>query len=264
MSRWLIVICSFPLLLSFTQRAEYRTGDTLYAWSIQGLEMRASADVHAPIVGIIPYGAQLKIVDPFLLNQEAVTLALFAIDTLTNTRWKAEKNHWKNQNLYIPIQSSWVKIAYQGKEGFVLDGYLSRLPGFEIATSDPSIQSIESFDTYLHRVFGQLGHEEESNRPFQYSRMKVQHANPFLGNSKGSLVKDQFLFSNITRKEGILLANALIFLPCAENPYYKMKDQLRLPQEQIQFPIKLDLGKEEIQLEWIGYLFSMTFVESGC
>lgn len=78
-----------------------QSGDTLHVLAPSGLRLRSAASSSAPVVSTIPYGA-----------------AVFA-PWMDGTAIEEEVDS---------IKGHWIKAEYQGKSGYIFDGYLSSLP----------------------------------------------------------------------------------------------------------------------------------------
>ncbi len=79
----------------------YTTNDELYVYAPSGLKLRSTPDGET-VLATIPFGAKLKV-----LEQRKVLPQIKTVDGL---------------NGY------WAKISYEGKTGYIFDGYLSFLP----------------------------------------------------------------------------------------------------------------------------------------
>jgi hypothetical protein len=116
---WLFL--AFFLIRASQIRAQtnrYVLGDTLFVWA-SSLNIRASPDAKAPIIGKIPYGAQVQIADSAIGKVAYRYKALESIVLYDGT---------KSKPFYL--SGFWVNVHCDNKTGYIFDGYLSRLPTF--------------------------------------------------------------------------------------------------------------------------------------
>lgn len=84
----------------------YKAGDKLTAFALTGLTLRDKPDKQGTKLGTVPLGA---------------TVTVLANDIFTVPFEVTEKNN-------IKLKGYWVKINTNEKEGYVFDGFLSKLP----------------------------------------------------------------------------------------------------------------------------------------
>jgi len=131
--------CLFILLLGLTSLNSlsiniYQKGDSLYVWAKNGLKLRDKPNLKSNITAIIPYGQSIIANE----NRNEITS-----NPLSITEVKATESESKN----IPefkIRGRWLNVNYQGKIGYVFDGYLSKLPTY--------IKN-ENHHNYFDRIF---------------------------------------------------------------------------------------------------------------
>jgi hypothetical protein len=111
------------------QTSRFKDGETLNVWATSGLNMRDKPDAKAAKLVSIPYGAKV-VVQPNI-----------------GVKIPFEVEEFKG----FIVKGYWLLVKYGDKEGFVFDGFLSRLPAPIPTEQDLAIQ------TYLHQQIGEVG-----------------------------------------------------------------------------------------------------------
>ena len=88
------------------QESRFKEGETLNVWASSGLNMRDKPDAKAAKVSTIPYGAKVVV-------QPNIGLKI-----------PFEVEEFKG----FTVKGYWLLVKYGNTEGFVFDGFLSRLP----------------------------------------------------------------------------------------------------------------------------------------
>lgn len=99
---------------------EYHTGDTLFIIAHTGLNVRSDPGLVGKVLSAIPYGHKL------IVKEEKLPFPWFNTDSVQifeSYSWYKAGNaatapYW--------IKGKWVKVAYNGMEGYVFDGFLSK------------------------------------------------------------------------------------------------------------------------------------------
>lgn len=104
MQKFLLLLCLLPTTLLAWPR--YQAGDTLYVGASSGLNLRDAVGLEANKLGTVPYGAAV------VMLQAPRDGTTFEVEELPG----------------FTISGLWIKVRYQGQEGYVFDGYLTRLP----------------------------------------------------------------------------------------------------------------------------------------
>jgi Bacterial SH3 domain len=97
-------------LLLFTQIAQaqqshFREGEMLYVWALSGLNMRKLPDAKSEKIAALPYGTKVTV-------QSNIGIIV-----------AHEVEEFKD----FKVKGVWLLVKYGNKEGFVFDGYMSRL-----------------------------------------------------------------------------------------------------------------------------------------
>lgn len=127
---------------SVNANSTYEWGDTLHIWATSGLNMREGPGTDFPKIKKLEYGEPVKVIDDYL---RSTPLSITVIKKSKDSDAFNLKGHW-------------VRVLIGTQEGYVFDGYLSRLPVLRITKKDnPSLnKSIfysERLETYLRREF---------------------------------------------------------------------------------------------------------------
>ncbi len=122
---------------SVNANSTYDWGDTLYVWAKSGLNMREGPGTDFPKMKKLEYGEKVQVIDDYLRSTPL---------SLTILRKNKRHNQFK-------LKGHWVRVKIGSREGYVFDGYLSRLPAMEIRqTNDGHV--FEHFNEYAKREFG--------------------------------------------------------------------------------------------------------------
>ena len=126
----------------------YAEGTVLKVWAVNGLNMRDGPGKDFPISRKLHYGDEVKVTDPFIGD---FPMSVKVIDK-------------KGKDKDFELKGNWVRVMLDDVEGYVFDGYLSRLPVMRINAmtknnNGHTIYEHEYIETYLNRKFDL---EEES------------------------------------------------------------------------------------------------------
>ena len=114
------------------QTSRFKDGETLNVWATAGLNMRDKPDVKAAKIAAIPYGAKV-VVQPNI-----------------GVKIPFEVEEFKG----FIVKGLWLLVKYGDKEGFVFDGFLSRLPA-------PKDNDSLNFSDYFNSSIGKIGQKYE-------------------------------------------------------------------------------------------------------
>ncbi len=102
------------------QVKKYVFGDSIFVWA-SSLNMRESPHPSAKVVGKVPYGSAVVVVDDSI-GKVAYKFKAVAEDTLDSGE--------KTKPFYL--HGFWVKVNFDGTVGYVFDGYLSTLAPLKV------------------------------------------------------------------------------------------------------------------------------------
>jgi len=123
---------------SVSANFNYKTGDQLFVWAKSGLNMREGPSTDFSKIKKLNYGEKVEVVDK---NPKTKSLDL--------TILKKSKKH----NQFI-LMGHWIKVKIGNTEGYVFDGYLSRLPVMKMKETKDNKPYFEDFHEYASREFG--------------------------------------------------------------------------------------------------------------
>ena len=122
-----ISILLLQAINTMAQTSRFKDNETLNVWATSGLNMRDKPDAKATKLAAIPYGAKV-VVQPNI-----------------GVKIPFEVEEFKG----FTVKGLWLLVKYGDKEGFVFDGFLSRLPA-------PNNDGKESLDNYLNKKIGKI------------------------------------------------------------------------------------------------------------
>lgn len=181
----------------------YRTGDTLYVWAVSGLSLRQSPDLKAVKLDNIPY--------------ETVLVAQSDKYSFSECEIKVEAvpGHKNINGVHPPVvlQGCFVRVEFNGKKGYVFDGYLSKLPAMRFSTCKfgpyTDWKCFEDFDTYAAREFGGLAefiHIEDTT--VGYGTLKRIYGNGITHDGWFDKIEERrIILPDISLEEGFLIFN---------------------------------------------------------
>jgi Bacterial SH3 domain len=100
----IIILFLIPMVL-VAHQSRFSEGETIYVWAMSGLNMRKLPDAKSEKIASLPYGTKVT-VQPNI----GVIVA-------------HEVEEFKD----FKVKGVWLLVKYGDKEGFVFDGYMSRL-----------------------------------------------------------------------------------------------------------------------------------------
>ncbi len=96
---------------------EYKPGDSLFVWAKSGLNMRNAPNVSGQILAKIPFGKEVSCKG---------RKSWFDYVKYSKTITDIVQDEEHGGVCQIEMKGQWVKISYDGIEGYIFDAYLSR------------------------------------------------------------------------------------------------------------------------------------------
>ena len=178
---------------SVNANSTYDWGDTLHVWATSGLNMREGPGTDFPKMKKLEYGDKVQVIDDYL---RSTPLSLTVIK-------KSKKN------AAFVMKGHWVRVIIGSQEGYVFDGYLSRLPVMKIKKNNNDGFWAESFNDYAKREFGVIHFEKDSNR-IKEMHTHVKYGNGFEWKEFGEKCYDMNLeLNSLSFNEAYLLFNRM-------------------------------------------------------
>ncbi len=148
--KFIITIFLAIILSEFSIANFYKKGDTLHVWATSGLNMREGPGTDFPKMKKLEYGDQVEIIDQYLFSTP------LSISIVKKSK-KADE---------FVLKGFWVRVKIGSQEGYVFDGYLSRIPVMKFKQNAKGEKYIEEFITYADREFGIKTHEDIDSSKF--------------------------------------------------------------------------------------------------
>ncbi len=127
----LAILLLFLTTICFAQQSRFKEGDTIYVWALSGLNMRKLPDAKSEKMVALPYGTKV------IVQSNIGIIVAHEVEEFKNFK----------------VKSVWLLVKYGDQEGFVFDGYMSRL----IA---PQKTADNYLLTYLKKSVGKIGKTE--------------------------------------------------------------------------------------------------------
>ena len=216
----LVIAISFLFNQFGTAAALYQPGDSLYVWAKSGLKMRVEPNLKGDKVLTIPYGTKLKI-DSYEEELPEIKIRVVESQKIDGLTYKS-----------FYLKGHWCRVNYLGTIGYVFDGYLSKLPPFDLSPylseNEVKHKVTESFESYAEKHFGILHQLDEAQEPALVNPVSIRkiYGNGMLieeGVSKGGW-KQRIILPGMSFAEGFLLFstkyNFEAFAKPSENEQY--------------------------------------------
>ncbi|MBX7243583.1 MAG: SH3 domain-containing protein [Bacteroidia bacterium] len=167
------------------QAERYAAGDELNVLSLSGLNLRQTPDEKGTKIITIPYGSKVKVLSE-----------------------KLRENPFQTEECKgYSFTGHWVKISYNGKEGFIFDGYLSKM-------SAPPLNQGDYIAGYLGKMLKL--NTEKTTKPKELENVFEYHLYEYSGGTTYELVAAEggashtvsFPENTITMEEAFMLGTA--------------------------------------------------------
>jgi hypothetical protein len=207
---WLLPALLIQLTFLNTYAADsFKNGEQLNVWNKEGLPLKQQPGVSGKNLLVIPYG-------------QSVTLINDAKPSLPGTI---------KINFYggiYKLKGNWVKVAYKGKQGYVFDGYLSKMPPL----IKPKYNLFESEQDYLKRNYGiaRVKHIKGKD-DLQKNTIYYKNGNVSIETIFDGCFDIELYLKNITYQDAVLLLQATYSdadIPTSDLKIKKIKDVIKI------------------------------------
>ncbi|MEL7423689.1 MAG: SH3 domain-containing protein [Bacteroidota bacterium] len=192
-----IIRCLSLLLLMLgvasLSKANTNESSIAYNWAKSGLNIRETPWQTAKVIGAIPFGEAVEILE--------VTAEYTSIEV----RGLFSKEFSKDGNSYY-VDGSWVKVKYEEIVGYAFDGYLSEFPPMRIIEIDEANAYPEGFESYLRRISTPVDSSSFAKQNSEYWHKKIRFANGGIYERSGSVgwYEEVFILPEASLKIGFL------------------------------------------------------------
>ncbi len=197
-----IIYLLFLSQITQAQQSRFKEGENLYVWALNGLNMRKLPDAKSDKIAALPYGEKVSV--------QANIGVIVA----------HEVEEFKD----FKVKGVWLLVKYGDKEGFVFDGYLSRL-----VAPVKSENGVYSLIEYLKKNIGRKGNIIFTSNYDKKERKVVKEdefsGDPQRGNYEmnfnygisyylhiGEGSEETFTFPNVSLYEGYIFAKTIFSL----------------------------------------------------
>lgn len=179
----MLLVLFIQLLFIRTYAADgFKNGEQLNVWAVDGLPLQQEAGKAGKPIVIIPYGQRVTV-----LGYDKTKLPV-SIKT-------------SNPERQFTLKGNWIKVSYNGKLGYVFDGYLSKMPPFIKARH----YGLEEESEYLKRNYGIDRIKNVKGKDgFRQTTTYYKNGNVSIETFFDGCFAGEFYLKNITYREGIL------------------------------------------------------------
>ena len=129
-----LLVLFIPLLFIKAYAADgFKNGEQVNVWAVDGLPLQQEASKAEKSIAIIPYGQRVTV-----LGYDKTKLGV------------SIKTSNSDPELQLALKGNWIKVSYKDKQGYVFDGYLSKMSPFIKSKNS----HFESEEDYLKRNYG--------------------------------------------------------------------------------------------------------------
>jgi hypothetical protein len=200
----IVLIFLLQTVLVVAQSSRFKDDETIHVWASSGLNMRSKPDAKAEKIATIPYGAKVVV-----LPNIGVKIPF-------------EVEEFKG----FIVKGYWLLVKYENTEGFVFDGFLSRLPA-------PKAAYGKGLQEYLDEKIGKVGgkydievwdEKSDSNRLVKPNeKYNEEHVNGYKQKYKFNIIIENgggeigssinLGLPNLTLFEGYFLVKTFLYYP---------------------------------------------------
>ena len=171
----ILLIFLLQSVLMVAQESRFKDDETIHVWASSGLNMRSKPDAKAEKIATIPYGAKVVV-----LPNIGVKIPF-------------EVEEFKG----FVVKGYWLLVKYENTEGFVFDGFLSRLPA-----PKPS-KTIGDIDEYLDQKIGKIGSRYELKMwDYSLDKYRLLKTNEKVDDDKISSFKQKYKQGIVNESSG--------------------------------------------------------------
>lgn len=124
----LFIVLLIQCLIAPADASNYEVGDTLNVMSTNGLNVRRGPSINSEKIHKIEYQDKVVVTDVF---------------------------GWSHKQVIGHLNGHWIKVSMDGREGYIFDSYLTKLP---IPESEPPVRCGYDFSySFMHYCSNQIG-----------------------------------------------------------------------------------------------------------
>ena len=196
----LIIAISFLISQFNFAATAYQPGDSMYVWAKSGLKMRVSPDLKSDKILTIPYGTKV-VIDSYQEELPEVKIRVVKAQKIEEMDYKS-----------FYLKGHWCRVSYLDKVGYIFDGYLSKMPTFELTpySRETVVKQMvqESYEAYADKHFGLLQQLDFEQQPAMVNPVSLRkiYGNGMIieeGISKGGW-KQRIILPGMSFAEGFL------------------------------------------------------------
>ncbi len=198
---YVVLIISFLITQLNFAATPYQPGDSMYVWAKSGLKMRVSPDLKGDKILTIPYGTKV-VIDSYQEELPEVKIRVVKAQKIEGMDYKS-----------FYLKGHWCRVTYLDTIGYIFDGYLSKMPTFELTPylQETEVQQMvqESFEEYADKHFGLLQQLDFEKHPALVNPVSLRkiYGNGMIieeGASRGGW-KQRIILPGMSFEEGFLL-----------------------------------------------------------
>jgi hypothetical protein len=166
----------------------FKNGEQVNVWAVDGLALRQEVGKSGKLITTIPYGQRVTV-----LSSDEVKLPA-----------NIKMHKWEGS---ITLKGRWIKVLYKGKQGFVFDGYLSKMPPFFKGKHT----AFETEEEYFKRNYGVLSEKKIAGKEgFEKTTASYKNGAVKIVTFFDGCFDTEIYLKSITYQEGFLFEEVLL------------------------------------------------------
>jgi len=162
----LVIAISFLFTQFGFSATTYQPGDSMFVWAKSGLKMRTTPSLQGDKILTIPYGTKVKI-DSYQEELPAIKVRVVEAQKVADMNYKS-----------FYLKGHWCRVVYLNTVGYIFDGYLSKMPTFDLEPylNEAKIKHsvTQSFEEYADQHFGLIQQLDLEQPPISSSPMSFR------------------------------------------------------------------------------------------
>ncbi|MEL7248695.1 MAG: SH3 domain-containing protein [Bacteroidota bacterium] len=186
---------TFLLFLGISSLCQANSDETsiAYNWARSGLNIRDSPERRAKVMGAIPFGETVEI-----LEETTRELSIELSDVFSQKFSEGGSSYY--------VEGSWVKVKFGKIVGYAFDGYLAAFPPMQFIEAKDGNAYPEGFESYLRMLSVPIDSSITAEPNSDYRHRNIRFANGATYEKRGNVgwYEEVFMLPEASLKVGFL------------------------------------------------------------